>query len=153
MARTALPFLSVCAVFSCVQTVVWLPVFGIVNVHTDVDACYCALGLYVHRKKVCTGNWCRGKNPLPHLRLSHITCAFSVRCCTNWAVPVLSFFEWKKQDGNDVGHNYDTSSFWQHFVVILLLPVTKKWTAKPLQGNSSHLFCSRPWKGPHCLGV
>ena len=26
------PFLSVCAVFSCVQTMVWLPVFGIFNV-------------------------------------------------------------------------------------------------------------------------
>ena len=32
------PFLSVCAVFSCVHTMVWLPVFGIFNVHTDVLA-------------------------------------------------------------------------------------------------------------------
>ena len=53
------PFLSVCAVFSCVQTMVWLPlvpVFGIFNVHTDVAACDCSLGLYGHRKTVCTGN-------------------------------------------------------------------------------------------------
>ena len=53
------PFLSVCAVFSCVQTIVWLPlvpVFGIFNVHTDVDACHCTRGLYGHRKKVCTGS-------------------------------------------------------------------------------------------------
>ena len=33
------PFLSVCVVFLCVQTMVWLRVFGIVNVSTDVDAC------------------------------------------------------------------------------------------------------------------
>ena len=32
------PFLSVCVVFWCVQTVVWLPVFGIFNVRTDSDA-------------------------------------------------------------------------------------------------------------------
>ena len=32
------PFLSVCVVFVCVQTMVWLPVFGIFNVRTDVDA-------------------------------------------------------------------------------------------------------------------
>ena len=31
----------------------WLPVFGIVNVRTDVDACYCTLGLYGHRKRLC----------------------------------------------------------------------------------------------------
>ena len=29
------PFLSVCVVFSCVQTMVWLPGFGIFNKHTD----------------------------------------------------------------------------------------------------------------------
>ena len=33
------PFLPVSVVFSCVLTMVWLPVFGIFNVHTDVDAC------------------------------------------------------------------------------------------------------------------
>ena len=33
------PFLSVYAVFSYVQTMVWLPAFGIFNVRTDVDAC------------------------------------------------------------------------------------------------------------------
>ena len=38
------PFLSVCAVFLSDQTMVWLPVFGIFNVHTDVDACDCAQG-------------------------------------------------------------------------------------------------------------
>ena len=36
------PFLSVCAVFLFVQTMVWLPVFGIVNVHTD-DARHCTV--------------------------------------------------------------------------------------------------------------
>ena len=48
------PFLSMCVVFPCVQTVVWLPVFGIFNVRTDVDACDCTRGLYGQRKRVCT---------------------------------------------------------------------------------------------------
>ena len=60
------PFLSVCAVFSCVQRLVWLPVFGIFNMHTDVDACDCTRGLYGHRKRVCTESWLWEKSPLPH---------------------------------------------------------------------------------------
>ena len=48
------PLLSVCAVFPCVQTMVWLPVFGIVNVRTDVDTYDCTRGLYGHRKRVCS---------------------------------------------------------------------------------------------------
>ena len=48
------PFLSVCAVFLCVQTMAWLPAFGIFNVRTDVDACDCTRVLYGHRKRVCT---------------------------------------------------------------------------------------------------
>ena len=36
------PFLSLCAVGFIVQTMVWLPVFGIFNVHTD-DACDCTV--------------------------------------------------------------------------------------------------------------
>ena len=42
------PFLSVCVVFSCVQAMVRLPASGIVNVHTDDDACSCTWGLYGH---------------------------------------------------------------------------------------------------------
>ena len=42
------PFLSVCAVFSYVRTMVWLPVFGICNVH--VDAYDCMRVLYGHRE-------------------------------------------------------------------------------------------------------
>ena len=38
------PFLPVCAVFSCVHTMVWLAVFVICNVHTDVDASDCTRG-------------------------------------------------------------------------------------------------------------
>jgi len=44
------PFLPVSAVFSCVQTTVQLPVFGIFIVRTDVDECDCTRGLYGHRK-------------------------------------------------------------------------------------------------------
>ena len=38
------PFLSVCVVYSCVQTVVWPPVSGIFNMHTDIEACDCTPG-------------------------------------------------------------------------------------------------------------
>ena len=31
------PLLSVCTAFSCICAVVWLPVFGIFNVRTEVD--------------------------------------------------------------------------------------------------------------------
>ena len=48
------PFLTVRAVFACDQTMVWLPVLGFFNVRTDVNACHCTLGLYGHRKRVCT---------------------------------------------------------------------------------------------------
>ena len=60
------PFLSVCVAFPCVQTMVWLSVFGIFNVRTDVDVCDWTRGLYGHRKRVCTGSWLWEKNPLPH---------------------------------------------------------------------------------------
>ena len=62
-------FLSVCAVFSCVQTVTWLPVFEIFIVRTDVDACDCTRGLCGHRKRVCTGSWLWEKSPLLHVGL------------------------------------------------------------------------------------
>ena len=47
---------------------VWLPVFGIFNMHADVDACNCTRGLYGHRKtkRVCTESWLWEKNHLPH---------------------------------------------------------------------------------------
>ena len=46
-ARAAEPFffLNACGIFV---------VFGIVNVHTNVDACEYTRGLYGHRKGVCT---------------------------------------------------------------------------------------------------
>ena len=50
------PFLSVCVVYSCVQTVVWLPVSGIFNVCTDIEACDCTWGLYRHPERVYTGS-------------------------------------------------------------------------------------------------
>ena len=46
------PFLPVCEVFTCVQTMVRLPVFGIFSVGTDVDACDCTRGLYGHHRRV-----------------------------------------------------------------------------------------------------
>ena len=49
-------WLSMCAVFLCVHTMVSLSVFGIFDVHTDVDPCDCAWRLYRPRKRVCTGS-------------------------------------------------------------------------------------------------
>ena len=91
-------FLSVSTVFSCVQTMVWMPRFGIFNVRTDADACDCTRGLYGHRKRrVRTESWLwekekerkkEKKNPLPHLGLEpavSITPGFSVRSSIHWA--------------------------------------------------------------------
>ena len=47
----ALSFIGVCSI-SCVQTVLCLPVFGIFNMHADVDACNCTWGLYGHCDRV-----------------------------------------------------------------------------------------------------
>jgi len=48
-ARAAHTFLPVCAVFPCVHTMVWLPVFDFFNVRTHLHT-----QLYRHCKKVCT---------------------------------------------------------------------------------------------------
>ena len=63
-------------VFLCVQTMVWLPVLGIFNMRTDVDACDGTQGLYGRRKRVCTGNWFWEKNPFLHrgLALASVLC-------------------------------------------------------------------------------
>ena len=56
-AGAALPIpISVWVTFFCVQTMVWLTVFGIFNVHTDIDACDCTRRLYGHCKRVCAGS-------------------------------------------------------------------------------------------------
>ena len=56
-AARAVISISTIAVFLCVQTMVWLPVFGIVNMCMDVDACTCTLGLYGHCKRENTESW------------------------------------------------------------------------------------------------
>ena len=55
------PFLSAFAVFVCVQTMVWLPVFRVLNMCTDVEACDCTWGLHRHRNRVCNKGWLRRK--------------------------------------------------------------------------------------------
>ena len=49
------PFLSVWVVLLCVQTMVWLPVFGIFNVPSAVDTRDCTQGPYGLCIGVCTG--------------------------------------------------------------------------------------------------
>ena len=49
------PFLSVCAVFLCIQTMGWLPIFGIFNVCINVSACDCTLGhMYIITESALT---------------------------------------------------------------------------------------------------
>ena len=60
------PFLTVRAVFLCIQTKVWLPLRGMFNVRTDVKACNWTWGLCGHCKWVCTESWLWEKNGLPH---------------------------------------------------------------------------------------
>ena len=58
------PFLPVCAVFLCVQTMVWLPTFEVFTVCTEVDAC--GKSRERHSKRVVgTESWV-SKNILPH---------------------------------------------------------------------------------------
>ena len=55
--------------YQCVQyfrvsaAMVRLPVFGIFNLHTDLNACDCTRGLYGHLKRVCTESWFWKKIP------------------------------------------------------------------------------------------
>ena len=51
------PFVPACAIYVGVQTMVWLPVFGIFNMRLTVVACDCTCWLYEHCNKVCTGGW------------------------------------------------------------------------------------------------
>ena len=61
--RAARPIpVSVCSV----QAMVWLPVFGSFNEHTDINPCNYSQGLHGHRERVCTEIWLWEKNPLPH---------------------------------------------------------------------------------------
>ena len=80
-------FLSMCAVFLCVQTMLWLPVLGIFNVRTDVDACDCTRVLY-GPVRVCTKSWGGGGGgggSLLHRGLEPASVSLlgpSVGCCT-----------------------------------------------------------------------
>ena len=54
------PFLPMCAVVVCVQTMECLPVFGIFNVRKEVGALSCIPGLCKHQ------NWLEEKRPSSH---------------------------------------------------------------------------------------
>ena len=57
VARAMLPIpTDVCSI-SCIQTVIWLQLFRILDVHEEVDECDCTQGLYEHCIRVCTESW------------------------------------------------------------------------------------------------
>ena len=71
---------------------VWLPTFGIFNMHIDVDACNFTQRLYKHGKRVCTESWLGEKSlatPGTRTRVS-IAPGFSVGHSTNWAIPCIA---------------------------------------------------------------
>ena len=78
------PFLTVRAVFSCVQTKIWLPLFWIYNVRRDVNASDCTGRLYGHRKSL---HWKLTQGEKSLAAPGNRTCVSGVpvRCCTNWA--------------------------------------------------------------------
>ena len=79
------PFLTVRAVFSCVQTKVWLPMFGIFNVHTDVTACGCTWGCTDTVKesalKVDSGRKIPGHAREPNVLAAHSSNAVPIEPC------------------------------------------------------------------------
>ena len=65
VAKAMLPIPTcVCSTFICIPTVVWLPILGIFNVYTDVNACDCIQGLCGHCKRICTEKWL-GEKKIP----------------------------------------------------------------------------------------
>ena len=77
--------LLVRAVFSCIQTKVWLPMLGIFNVRTDVNACDCTRGLHGHRKRVCTESWLCKKKTLLHWGIELVLTSVTARRCSELA--------------------------------------------------------------------
>ena len=87
--------ISVCST-ACVQTMVRLPVLGILTcIQMLTHATYCTLRLYGHRKRVCTESGLWEKNPLPHLGLepaSVLRLAFQLDALpTELSPPLLVF--------------------------------------------------------------
>ena len=74
----------VCAVFPCVQTMVWLTMSGIFNVCTVSD---CIWWLYERHKKVCMESWLGRNNPLPHQLVGPASAAFWNHGSATWATP------------------------------------------------------------------
>ena len=72
------PFLSMCAVFSCVQTMVRLPVSGIFNVRTNVDVCDFTRWLHGNVREYApgfsVGTFCPPSYPRPGLYF-YLLCA------------------------------------------------------------------------------
>ena len=68
---------------------VWLPVFGIFNVCTDIGACNSTQRLCGHHKRVCTESWLEKKSlAAPGIQICvSIVPGFSVRHSTSWANP------------------------------------------------------------------
>ena len=80
-------FVPWCVVFLHVKAVLWLPVFGIFNVHTDVDTCDGAWWVYKYCKIICSEGWL-GENPLLRWKIDQASSvfSFSIRCAANWGI-------------------------------------------------------------------
>ena len=83
--------LSVCALFLCVKTMVWLPVFGIFKVYADVDARNYTWGLNGYYQSLHWMLTLGEQSTAAHGTQSriHTVSGFSFRGSTNWAVPAL----------------------------------------------------------------
>ena len=94
-ARAAQPFLAVCAVFSCVHKMVWLPVFEVFNVRTLVDTFDCTQSSTdTVRKSALKVSW--KKNPHQELKfMSVLQQAFQLEALPNELSPLYSIM------GND----------------------------------------------------
>ena len=58
-------------------------------IHTNVNGCGCTLGLYGHRKLVCTDCWLWEKNPLPRWGARPASAGCWTQCSASWATVQL----------------------------------------------------------------
>ena len=75
------------ATLSCFQTMIWLPVWGIFNVHSCVDACGCTQEWYECHERVSAESWLWEKTLATQQKQTQVSIApgFLVQRSTSWA--------------------------------------------------------------------